>query len=423
MGNKKLPEGWKEVVLGDIINFRRGHDLPKTKMEGGHIPVVGSNGIIGYHSESTTSSPCITIGRSGNVGNPHIYFQDCWAHNTTLYIDNYKGNLPQYIFYFLKTLNLHNYKGGSAVPTLNRNHIHTIETTLPPLAEQKKIAHILGKLDEKIELNRKMNETLEQMAQALFKSWFVDFDPVLDKALKVGNEIPEPLKARAELRKAQLEASSSATSYIELAESVAEPVEVPDSFEYSQELEKWIPKGWEVKSVGDLIIRLKQKSKYTKNNVLKNGDVTVYDQSSALILGYHNELPDISSSKQQPSFIFGDHTCITKLLIKPFSVGPNVIPLKSNNRNAYWTYFAIKDKQPFQEYRRHWMELKVKKVLTPENDICESFGGIVMDFYAKLVENEAQTQTLTQLRDSLLPKLISGELSVKELELEGLDLE
>ena len=94
-------EEWKECRLGDILNFRRGYDLSKTKMIAGFIPVAGSNGIIGYHNEATPTSPCITIGRSGNVGTPYIY-EHCWAHNTVLYVDDFKGTTLIIYITFLK---------------------------------------------------------------------------------------------------------------------------------------------------------------------------------------------------------------------------------------------------------------------------------------------------------------------------------
>lgn len=173
-------ERTKIVKLGDVLNFRRGHDLPKIKMQDGKIPVAGSNGIIGYHNEETPIHPCITIGRSGNVGTPYIYDR-CWAHNTVLYVDDFKGNDPKYLYYLLKTVPLSSFGGGSAVPTLNRNHIHPIEIKyFENIKTQKKIASFLSSLDDKIELNRRINENLEQQAQALFKSWFVDFEPFKD---------------------------------------------------------------------------------------------------------------------------------------------------------------------------------------------------------------------------------------------------
>ena len=160
-------EEWIKCPLGDILNFRRGHDLPKTSMVPGDIPVAGSNGIIGFHNVSTPISPCITIGRSGNVGTPYIY-DKCWAHNTVLYIDDYKGNDPKYLYYLLKTLPLASFGGGSAVPTLNRNHIHPLEVVFcKDLELQKQIAGILSKIDDKIELNRQINDNLTSTSSRL----------------------------------------------------------------------------------------------------------------------------------------------------------------------------------------------------------------------------------------------------------------
>ena len=192
-------EEWKEYKLGDILNFRRGHDLPKSEMRTGDIPVAGSNGIIGYHDTATPVAPCITIGRSGNVGTPYIY-DKCWAHNTVLYVDDFKGNNPLYLFYLLKTLPLSSFGGGSAVPTLNRNHIHPLLVRhTSDLKLQKRIATLLKSLDDKIDVNKRINDNLitlilvsslvilwllklindnlEKQAYSLFTSWFVDFKP------------------------------------------------------------------------------------------------------------------------------------------------------------------------------------------------------------------------------------------------------
>lgn len=151
----------RECMLGDLITFQRGHDLPKTEMKSGEYPVVGSNGIIGYHNQYTTEAPSITIGRSGNVGNPFIHYGRTWSHNTSLYIKEFKSCDPIFIYYLLKILNLGNYAGGSAVPTLNRNHIHGINVCVPDsIDDQKRIAHILKTIDEKIDLNIQLNNNL-----------------------------------------------------------------------------------------------------------------------------------------------------------------------------------------------------------------------------------------------------------------------
>lgn len=107
---------WKEAILGDLITLQRGHDLPKTKMQVGNIPVAGSSGIIGYHNVATTKGMGITIGRSGNLGNTYLYKSDFWAHNTTLYVKDFKGNDEIFVFYFLKDIDFKSFNVGSVVP-------------------------------------------------------------------------------------------------------------------------------------------------------------------------------------------------------------------------------------------------------------------------------------------------------------------
>ena len=120
-------------------------------------------------------------GRYGTLGKVFFIPEDFWPLNTTLYVRDFKGNDPRFIANFLSSLDFSAYSDKAAVPGLNRNHLHQAWVHVPPLPEQRAIAHILGTLDDKIELNRRMNETLEEMARALFKSWFVDFDPVRAK--------------------------------------------------------------------------------------------------------------------------------------------------------------------------------------------------------------------------------------------------
>ncbi len=164
---------WKEYKLGEIVTFQRGHDLPKDKMIDGDFPVAGSNGIIGYHNQFTKEGPGVTIGRSGNIGIPHYYPNAYWAHNTVLYIIDFKGNDAKFMYYLLKTFDFTQLNTGSAVPSLNRNHIHELPVSIPNVSTQHRIASILSSLDDKIDLLRRENATLEQMAETLFRQWFV----------------------------------------------------------------------------------------------------------------------------------------------------------------------------------------------------------------------------------------------------------
>ena len=153
-------------TLGDILTLQRGHDLPKIKMIDGPYPVMGSNGIIGWHTEYTEDFPCpsITIGRSGNVGTPHLCEKKAWAHNTALYVKDFKGNDPYYLFYLLQTLDLKKVAGGSAVPTLNRNHVYSLKVSISKnVRTQRQIGEFLRCFDRKIQLNNQINDYLEQL--------------------------------------------------------------------------------------------------------------------------------------------------------------------------------------------------------------------------------------------------------------------
>ena len=293
---------------------------------------------------------------------------------------------------------------SSTMPFISGKVLRGIKLNLPPLPEQKAIAHILGSLDDKIELNRQMNETLEAMAQALFKSWFVDFDPVIDNALAAGNAIPDAFAKRAEQRKGIEKKDHSDTQNL-----------FPDEFEFTDEM-GWIPKGWSVGVVEDVVKRLKSKKSYNKKDVLEHGEVPVYEQGAKILLGYHNNEPDIEAQINEPAFIFGDHTCVNKLSLEPFSISSNVIPLIGKLYPTLWVYYAVKDKQSFEEYRRHWMEFIIKSVILPSLKVTELFSENIKSFQVKQMKMQHQNSDLAKLRDTLLPKLMSGELRIPDAE-------
>ena len=178
---------WKVYKLGEVVTFQRGFDLPKDKMRNGEYPVAGSNGVIGWHSEYTTKGPGVTIGRSGNIGTPHFYKSNYWAHNTSLFVKDFKGNDPLFIYYLLKRIDFKQLNTGSAVPTLNRNHVHDLQVLLPPIDEQKRIAGVLSSLDDKIDLLNRENATLEALAETLFRHYFIENPDPTWKEGKLGD--------------------------------------------------------------------------------------------------------------------------------------------------------------------------------------------------------------------------------------------
>ena len=173
---------WQETTLGEVIELKRGYDLPKRERFPGAVPLVSSSGVTDYHAASKVAGPGVVTGRYGTLGEVFFVREDFWPLNTTLYVRDFKSNDPRFISYFLKCIDFQPFSDKAAVPGLNRNHLHQAPIWFPDdVNEQRAIAHILGTLDDKIELNRRMNETLEAMARALFKDWFVDFGPTRAK--------------------------------------------------------------------------------------------------------------------------------------------------------------------------------------------------------------------------------------------------
>lgn len=172
----KITEDWELKKIGDEIELCYGKGLTRKKRIFGPYPVFGSNGIVDSHNEYLVKGPGIIIGRKGSVGEVKFSKKDFWPIDTTYYVKLKEKGSIIFWYYFLLTLRLDKMNSHSAVPGLNREMVYELTKKIPAYNEQKAIAKILSDLDSKIELNRKMNKTLEAIGQALFKRWFVDFE-------------------------------------------------------------------------------------------------------------------------------------------------------------------------------------------------------------------------------------------------------
>ena len=171
-----LKSGWVLKPLLEVATLQRGYDLPVQNRTHGNVPIFAANGPVGDHNEAKVSGPGVVTGRSGSIGKVHYVEADYWPLNTSLYVKNFHGNNPKFIYYLLSTLGLEKYAEGTGVPTLNRNNVHGVEIPLPPLPEQKRIAAILDKADS---IRRKRQEAV-RLTEELLRSVFLDMfgDPV-----------------------------------------------------------------------------------------------------------------------------------------------------------------------------------------------------------------------------------------------------
>ena len=361
-------EEWVNCTLGDLLTFQRGHDLPKSEMQSGEYPVVGSNGIIGFHNEFTTNEPSVTIGRSGNVGNPFIYYGKTWSHNTTLYVKDFKGNDPVFIYYFLKTMDLSNYAGGSAVPTLNRNHIYTLPIRIPLNSQvQKKIGSLLKLFDDKIAENNSINENLEQQAKAIYQQMFIENTSP--------NWAEGSLRDIADITMGQ---SPSGSSYNEDGIGTI-------FFQGRAEFSFRFP-----------TIRLyttEPKRMAYANDILMSvrapvGDLNIAHTDCCIGRG----LAAIHSKTNHQSFVLYTMFSLRKQL-DVFNGEGTVFG--SINRNS----------------------LNDMPILIPSDETIEEFEKIVAPMDAAIRNNYDEICRLQAVRDSLLPRLMSGELDVSSLDI------
>lgn len=388
--------GWS----GDFVYVTEGayKFLRKSRVEPGDVIIsnVGAN--------------AGTVFRAPNLGMPMTL-----GPNSVLLKP--KENYPyirDYIYYFFISTKgqnlLQSLLSGSAQPKFNKTDLRNSKIDVPKDRNFGHLVTLLSALDNKIELNRQINQTLEQIAQTIFNSWFVDFEPVKAKiAAKQNGEDPERAAMCAISGKTNEQLNQlSPEQFQQLATTAAL---FPDELEESELGE--IPKGWEFRKVETLLSRLPAKIRYTKNEVKPYGAIPVIEQGAAVILGYHDGIAQYNASPDAPIFIFGDHTCVTYLSLQPFDISQNVIALKGKDRSTLWVFYAVKDKQVFQEYRRHWMELTSKDVVVAPTAICEMFSNLIKFNRLRIETHTRQNCELSAIRDSLLPKLLSGELEIK----------
>lgn len=331
-----------------------------------------------------------------------------------------KKYYPKFVFYLLRTESFKQHINSiafstAAQPNMKIRDFLRFEFVDLKLDEQIYIADMLTSIDKKIELNRQTNQTLEQIAQAIFKSWFVDFEPVKAKlAARQAGANPEQIERAAMCAiSGKTDAELDQLDPDTLNQLKTTAALFPNTLVDSELGE--IPEGWKISNIGDIVHRLKTKKRYKKNQIKPFGLVPVYEQGANILLGYHDEEAGFIVSAEKPLFIFGDHTCILHLSCSDFDISQNVIPLEGKGCATIWVYYAIQGKQEFQEYRRHWSELVIKKVVLAKADIIDIYAKTMTSLYEKKEKGVIQNKGLEQLRDTLLPKLLSGEIDLTEI--------
>jgi type I restriction enzyme, S subunit len=325
--------------------------------------------------------------------------------------------VPEYVGYYLRSPCFRKEMMAfstlmSTRASLNNEMISQLKVLVPPRDKQEVIAHILKSLDDKIELNRQINQTLEEMAQAIFKSWFVDFDPVKAKIEAKANGL-DPERAAMCAISGKTDAELNGLSPEQLIQLRTTSALFPDELTGSEL--GLIPVGWGVCKIKDIIKRLPVGKKYSQKTASEKGNVPILDQGKSGIIGYHNDKPGVMASPDDPIIVFANHTCYMRLIMHDISAIQNVLPFKGTDLDIYWVYGATYGKQEFIEYKGHWPDLVIKKVVVPGNQLDEKYGEFVEPFFKANYQNDLQSTKLAELRNIFLPKLLAGQIDLSQM--------
>ena len=416
---KSVNPAWREVTYNELRVFKSGGAkfLPKDTLMARITPCLENGKIARYmpageNGQAFGSTEFIVIrGKAGVTDNDFAYYLTMWPEFREFAISQMTGS-----------------SGRQRVPV---DSLAGFNFILPPLSEQKAIAHILGSLDDKIELNRRMNETLEAMAQALFTSWFVDFDPVIDNALAAGNKLPEALRESANLRRDSRQAGTRTKLPEELRKLF------PAEFEYTEAL-GWIPKGWRVGTLAE-VASLETKSVYPgncPNEVWTHFSIPAFDQGrmpkkelGMTIKSGKYRVPEtaVLASKLNPQFprvwlpdVYNEQNCICSTEFMPF------VPINDAERPYLYVFFGLKNAQSEitkratgstgSRQRVKPAEIAAMPILVPPKILRKQFCSLNRESYLKYTENMKNIRDLISAREALLPKLLSGEMRVSEAE-------
>jgi type I restriction enzyme, S subunit len=392
-----LATEWRASTWGDEISLEYGKALRGHDTGSGRYRVFGSNGPIGWTAEPLAPGPGVILGRKGAYRGVRYSSEPFYVIDTAYFVVPKAELDMRWLYYAIQHHKLGEIDDGSPIPSTTRSAVYVQDLDVPPLPEQRAIAHILGTLDDKIELNRRMNDTMEATARALFKSWFVDFDPVRAKSKGRDPGLPPHL---ADL--------------------------FPDSFEDSELGE--IPKGWKVDSVyrtatviygapfkSELFNNRKEGRPLVRIRDLVTQDPEVFTAESHR-RGYLVKRGDLvvgMDGEFRAHLWFGPDAWLNQRLccFKPAAGVPRA-----------FVHYSIESLLDFFERSKTGTtvihlgkaDIDTFQMLVPPGPVLREFAAIVDPVDSRIVAGAEESRGLVAMRDMILPRLISGQLSVRE---------
>ncbi|MDK2172032.1 restriction endonuclease subunit S [Acinetobacter baumannii] len=360
---------WQQLKLGDLVTLNYGKALKAEHRKPGKVPVYSSAGLTGTHDTFLVNSEGIIVGRKGTVGKVYYSFGPFCCIDTAYYITpNPERYNFQFLYYMLQTLGLEELNEDSAVPGLNRETAYNQDIALPPLPEQNAIASVLSSLDDKIDLLHRQNKTLEKMAETLFRQWFIEDESINDVAI---NEL-------IEFNPKRTLAKGTQATYLEMAGLSTQ----------------------NFNATGYYIREFSSGTKFIQQDTLLARITPCLENGKSGYVTFLNENEVGWGSTEY-------------IVMRPKA---HLHPLMA---------YVLTRNQDFRDYAEGCMEgssgrqrvnvdhLKEYKIGNPSHPVIQKFNDYLKSIESKLIYNSKQIQTLEKLRDTLLPKLMSGEVRVE----------
>lgn len=437
---------WKETTLSEIGAVVTGKTPSTANPDyfGGDIPFVTPRDMVGNRFISSTERNLTESGVEAvkgsslppksimvscigsDMGKVAIAGRNCVTNQQINSIIANEGIVPEYVYYnlLLRQEEIKLKASGSAVPILNKSHFSQLHITIPDFDEQKRIASILGSLDDKIELNRKQNETLEAMARALFQSWFVDFDPVMDNAIESKKPIPAELADNAARRKAAK------------GKFPALPKEIRKLFpsEFEPSPLGPIPKGWSVGKISDCCEKIENGGTPSRDETtywepaiipwLTSGEVrqniVIETQNFISELGYKNSSAKLWKERTTVVALYGATAGQVCILAKEMCTNQACCGLTPLPHMAYYNYLKVSssvkllEQQARGSAQQNLSKQIVSDLITiiPPSEIMKISENKYDPLFQRWILNLNESCSLSRLRDTLLPKLLSGKVII-----------
>ena len=364
--------------LGDLVTLKRGYDLPESMRTAGSYPIVSSSGISGSHNEYKVDGPGVVTGRYGTLGEVFYIPSRFWPLNTSLYVKDFKSNNPRFVSYYLRTVLSANFNAAGAVPGVNRNVLHKMVVPNPP-REPLKVAAILTAYDELIENNQRRIALLEKMAEEIYREWFVRLRFPGHEMVKKVKGVPEGWRSMqfTEICAFQKGKTPDQT-FLESQDGLLPYITV--EFIEGKNTEYVLKK---------------------RNSIFcENGDVLMLMDGARSGLVFRGKKGIVGST-------------FARVAVKPLYRDVVYEFLRATREHIVSNNTGSAIPHANKEFIHRLM------MFLPENEnLMEKFNAVYCSFFAQTLNLMNQNELLHRSRDALLPRLISGKLSVENLDIQ-----